>query len=131
MLALQGNTAPYLLYAYTRLAGILRKAGTDQPDAASSALIPPSLGSTDELILSKHLLKFGQVLELVTEDYRPNFLCSYLHELSGHLARFYESCPVLQAVGHEKVSRLILCSVSARVLKEGLGLLGIETTESM
>ncbi len=131
MLALQGNTAPYLLYAYTRLAGILRKAGDDLPDAASSASTPPTLGSTDELVLAKHLLKFGQVLELVTEDYRPNFLCSYLHELSGHLARFYESCPVLQAVGHERISRLILCSVAARVLKEGLGLLGIETTESM
>ena len=131
MLALQGNTAPYLLYAYTRLAGILRKAGHDLPEPMAIAASGISLTVADELSLAKHLLNFGQVLELVTEEYRPNFLCAYLYELAGLLARFYESCPVLQASGNEKITRLVLCSVSARVLQEGLNLLGIEKTETM
>ena len=131
MLALQGNTAPYLLYAFTRLAGILRKAGNDLPDLESVSVAEVQLVAADELALGKHLLNFGQILELVLEEYRPNFLCAYLYELAGHLARFYESCPVLQASGNEKITRLILCSVSARVLKEGLNLLGIEKTETM
>lgn len=131
MLALQGNTAPYLLYAYTRVAGILRKAGQDAPPPVDGSLTQIRFTAPDELALAKHLLKFGQVLDLVTEEYRPNFLCAYLYDLAGCLARFYESCPVLQASGDEKVTRLVLCSVSARVLAEGLNLLGIEKTEVM
>lgn len=131
MLALQGNTAPYLLYAYTRVAGILRKAGPDAPLPNNGSLTQIQFTAPDELALAKHLLRFGQVLDLVTEEYRPNFLCAYLYDLAGCLARFYESCPVLQATGDEKVTRLVLCSVSARVLAEGLNLLGIEKTEVM
>jgi arginyl-tRNA synthetase len=83
------------------------------------------------LALAKHLLNFGMTLEAVAEDYRPNFLCNYLYDLSGHFARFYEACPVLKAEPAERASRLILCDVTARVLKQGLNVLGIEVLEQM
>ena len=131
MLALNGNSAPYLLFSYTRAASILRKAEQSDIAAGSNTLTQFSLTSTDEQAVAKHLLKFGQVLELVTEEYRPNFLCAYLYELAGLLARFYESCPVLQSSGNERLTRLAICSVASRILKQGLNLLGIETTETM
>ncbi len=77
------------------------------------------------------MLNFGLVLEAVAEEYRPNFLCNYLYELAGHFARFYESCPVLKAEGDERATRLLLCELTGRVLKQGLEALGIETTEQM
>lgn len=125
MLALQGNTAPYLLYAYTRVRSIFRKGEIDDISGARIKLAAP-----EELALAKHLLNFGACLELVAAEYRPNFLCTYLYELAGHYARFYEACPVLQS-GAEKQSRLALCDLTARVLKEGLAALGIEVTEKM
>ncbi len=127
MLALQGNTAPYLLYSYTRVRSIFRKAG-EQPSGPTGTI---ALSHQDELTLAKHLLNFGLVLEAVAEEYRPNFLCSYLHELSGHFARFYENCPVLKAEEPDRSSRLLLSDLTARVLKQGLDLLGIETLEQM
>lgn len=126
MLSLQGNTAPYLQYAYTRVRSIFRKAGEGGTNYKALQLEHP-----DELTLAKHLLSFGLVLELVADDYRPNFLCNYLYELAGHFARFYESCPVLKSEEPQRSSRLILCDLTARVLKEGLQVLGIETSEQM
>jgi arginyl-tRNA synthetase len=67
----------------------------------------------------------------VAEDYRPNFLCNYLYDLAGHFARFYESCPVLKAADAERASRLALCDLTGRVLKQGLDVLGIEVLEQM
>jgi arginyl-tRNA synthetase len=128
MLALQGNTAPYLLYAYTRVRSIFRKGGENVPDSASTPII---LEAIEETALARHLLNFGLALEAAAEDYRPNFLCTYLHELAGHYARFYENCPVLKAEGATRLSRLALCELTARVLKQGLDALGIETTEQM
>jgi len=130
MLALNGNTAPYLLYAYTRVQSIFRKV---QETISTSDKLEPKfeLNSPDELNLAKHLLNFGIVLEAVADDYRPNFLCNYLYELAGHFARFYESCPVLKAAPQEKADRLALCDLTGRVLKQGLNVLGIETTERM
>ena len=90
-----------------------------------------ALKETDELALAKHLMNFGLVLEAVADDYRPNYLCTYLYELAGHFARFYESCPVLKAEPQEKADRLALCDLTGRVLKLGLNVLGIETTERM
>ena len=128
MLALNGNTAPYLQYAYTRVRSIFRR-------AAESVTTPQeptfALKEADELTLAKHLMNFGLVLEAVVEDYRPNYLCTYLYELAGHFARFYESCPVLKAEPQEKADRLALCDLTGRVLKQGLNVLGIETTERM
>jgi len=128
MLSLQGNTAPYLQYAYTRIKSIFRKSDTANSagQTANIRLVAP-----EEITLAKHLLNFGLTLEAVAEDYRPNFLCSYLYELAGHFARFYENCPVLKAEAAERSSRLALCDLTGRVLKSGLDLLGIETVEQM
>ena len=81
--------------------------------------------------MAKHLLNFGLVLEAVAEDYRPNFLCNYLYELAGHFMRFFENCPVLKSEAEVRASRLVLCDLTAQVLKKGLELLGIETLEVM
>lgn len=131
MLALNGNTAPYLQYAYTRIRGIFRKGGAEAalPDVGTS--FPILLNAPDELTLAKYLLNFGLVLEAVAEEYRPNFLCNYLYELAGHFARFYENCPVLKAEPAERASRLVLCDLTAKVLKQGLEVLGIEVLEQM
>ncbi|HTD67401.1 MAG TPA: arginine--tRNA ligase, partial [Candidatus Limnocylindria bacterium] len=129
MLSLQGNTAPYLQYAYTRVRSIFRKAGETSNFEPRTAHL--ELNAPEELALAKHLLNFGLTLEAVVEDYRPNFLCNYLYELSGHFARFYEACPVLKSEGEERATRLTLCDVTGRVLKQGLEVLGIEVLEQM
>ncbi len=85
----------------------------------------------DELTLAKHLLNFGITLEAAAAEYRPNYLCGYLHELAGHFARFYESCPVLKAEGTDRLARLVLCEMTGRTLKQGLELLGIAVLEQM
>ncbi len=130
MLALSGNTAPYLQYAYARIKSIFRKAGE-----TSNAQHPTSniqLSAPQELALAKHLLNFGGVLEAAADEYRPNFICTYLFELAGHFTSFYENCPVLKAESAEvRASRLALCDLTARVLKQGLEVLGIEVLEQM
>lgn len=128
MLALHGNTAPYLQYAFTRVQSIFRKAGgaEDQLHPAGLSLAHPA-----ELALARHLLNFGFTLSAVAAEYRPNFLCNYLYELAGWFAAFYEACPVLKAAEPERQSRLALCFLTAKVLKEGLRLLGIETSDQM
>jgi arginyl-tRNA synthetase len=126
MLALQGNTAPYLLYAYARIKSIFRKAESGKRKAEIILAAP------EEITLAKHLLNFGLTLEAVAEEYRPNFLCNYLFELAGKFTSFYENCPVLKADdAATRDSRLALCDLTARVLKQGLETLGIETVEQM
>ena len=129
MLALQGNTAPYLLYAYARIKSIFRKseAGDFKSEITNFKLAAP-----EELAVARHLLNFGLTLEAVAEEYRPNFLCNYLFELAVHFSRFFENCPVLKADdATTRDSRLALCELTARVLKQGLDTLGIETVEQM
>src|SRR5947208_226380 len=92
---------------------------------------PLLLNETQELALAKHLLNFGLVLEAAAEEYRPNFLCNYLYELAGYFTLFYENCPVLKAEHEQRVSRLVLCDLTARVLREGLNELGIEILSLM
>jgi len=129
MLALQGNTAPYLLYAYARIRSIFRKAKeTSNIEHRTSNI---ELKAPEELALARHLLNFGLTLEAVAEEYRPNFLCNYLFELAGKFTGFYENCPVLKSEGVTRASRLALCDLTARVLKLGLETLGIETVEQM
>jgi arginyl-tRNA synthetase len=129
MLALNGNTAPYLQYAYTRIRSIFRKSGlTPERLATAPAFV---LVEPDELALAKQLLNFGLVLEGAAREYRPNFLCNYLYDLAGLFARFYENCPVLKAEEPARSTRLALCELTARVLQEGLDTLGIETPEQM
>ena len=129
MLALNGNTAPYLQYAYARIRSIFRKA--DVAANWQSSTVNLHLGAIEELALAKQLLNFGIILEAAADEYRPNFICNYLYELAGKFTSFYENCPVLKAEPAERASRLVLCDLTARVLKEGLGVLGIETLEQM
>jgi len=126
MLALQGNTAPYLVYAYARIKSIFRKAEGRRQNAEIK------LAAAEEFALAKHLLNFGITLEAVADELRPNYLCNYLFELAGKFTSFYENCPVLKADDvTTRDSRLALCDLTARVLQQGLATLGIETVEQM
>ena len=126
MLALQGNTAPYLLYAVVRIAGIARKGGDMQAAAAALHFSEPQ-----EWALVRELLKLDAVIAEVEEELLPNRLCSYLFELSQVFNRFYDQVPVLKAEEPSRSSRLALCRLTADTLKLGLGLLGIATLERM
>ena len=126
MLALAGNTAPYLLYAYTRTQSLARKAG-ETPEQSRKMILTEDA----ELALAKHLLAFGLALESVAEECRPNLLCNYLYDLSGLFSQFWQSCPVLKAEEPQRASRLALCDLVSRVLKTGLEALGLETTDRM
>ena len=128
MLSFEGNTAPYLQYAYTRIRGILRKAGVDP--ATLSATV--TVDAPQEKALALHLLRFGEVLEQVARDAYPHQLCTYLYELASLYMAFYEACPVLKADDDAlRASRLRLCDGVARTLATGLDLLGIEVMERM
>ncbi len=132
MLALNGNTAPYLQYAYTRIRSIFRKLADSGGGAGSAGdTTALELAAPPEFRLARHLLNFGLTLETVAAEYRPNYLCNYLYELAGHFTDFYENCPVLKADEPARSHRLALCDLTARVLKQGLDALGIETPERM
>jgi len=129
MLALQGNTAPYLLYAYVRVQGIARKGEIDFEKLRKDAKI--ILQDEQELVLGKHLLQLNEVLNIVSVELLPNRLCEYLYELSEKFNKFFENCPVLKSEEPLRTSRLLLCDVTARTLKLGLSLLGISVLERM
>ncbi|MGD1700967.1 arginine--tRNA ligase [Dapis sp. BLCC M229] len=129
MLALQGNTAPYLLYAYVRVQGIARKGEIDFEKLRKDAKI--ILQDEPELVLGKHLLQLNEVLNIVSVELLPNRLCEYLYELSEKFNKFFESCPVLKSEEPLRTSRLLLCDVTARTLKLGLSFLGISVLERM
>lgn len=128
MLSFEGATAPYLQYAYTRVSGILRKAGIDE-----SFVAPLQLLEEQEKQLAVKLLRLEETLQAVMKDAVPNLLCNYLYELSSQFMSFYEACPILKE-GIEpdiKNSRLMLSILVALTLKQGLDLLGIEVMERM
>ena len=129
MLALQGNTAPYMLYAYVRVQGISRQGNIDFEHLPAGT--PIILKEETELVLAKHLLQLGEVLKEVERDLLPNRLCDYLYELSKKFNKFYEECPVLKAEEPLRTSRLVLSDLTARTLKLGLFLLGIPVLERM
>ncbi|NJK52849.1 MAG: arginine--tRNA ligase [Leptolyngbyaceae cyanobacterium SU_3_3] len=129
MLALQGNTAPYMLYAYARVQSISREGKIDFQNLGSDAKV--LLKEETELTLAKHLLQLEEIIHLVSQDLLPNRLCQYLFELSQKYNQFYETCPVLKAEEPLKASRLMLCDLTARTLKLGLSLLGISVLERM
>ncbi|MBV1879454.1 MAG: arginine--tRNA ligase [Pseudomonadales bacterium] len=138
MLSFEGNTAPYLQYAYTRIKSIFRRAGSlragslqqgDTSDAIPGEKI--HLTEDAEIKLALKLLQFVEAIEAVTDDYQANILCNYLYELAGLFMSFYESCPILNAPQATKESRLLIADTTAQVLKQGLNLLGIETIEQM
>jgi len=129
MLALQGNTAPYMLYAYVRVQGISRKGEIDFENLAADARI--HLEEETELALARHLLQLDETIDEVARDLLPNRLCQYLFELSQKFNQFYDRCSVLQAEEPQRTSRLLLCDLTARTLKLGLSLLGIQVLDRM
>ena len=129
MLALQGNTAPYMMYAYVRVQGISRKGGIDFNNLGDRAQI--MLNEELELTLAKHLLQLGTVINEVERDLLPNRLCQYLFELSQKFNQFYDKHSVLQVEEPLRTSRLVLCDLTAKTLKLGLDLLGIPVIERM
>lgn len=126
MLSFEGNTAPYLLYAYARIRSIFRK-----EEAANIASFDISVIEKEEKALAIKLLQFTETVEQVAQDCFPNQLCLYLYELAGIYMRFYEACPVLKAQETVKNSRLGLCQLTALTIREGLNLLGIDTLDKM
>jgi arginyl-tRNA synthetase len=128
MLSLDGNTAPYLQYAYARIRSIFRRAGERGIVQAGTAISPES---PFEVALAKHLLRLGEVLEVVSRELKPHHLCNYLYELATRFSGFFENCPVIQSEEPVRSSRLALCDLTARTLGRGLDLLGIEHPEQM
>jgi arginyl-tRNA synthetase len=126
MLALQGNTAPYLQNAYVRIRSIFRKAGATAPKIDKLALKDAA-----EINLAKKLCQFAEIVPQVLNDFRPNILANYLFELANSFHAFYEACPVLKSDEPTRSSRLDLCDLTARVLQRGLDLLGIKVPEKM
>ncbi len=126
MLSLQGNTAPYLQNAYVRIRSIFRKLGAELGDVKEIAFTEAA-----ERTLALLLLQFGEVVPLVLREFRPNLLANYLFETATAFHTFYEACPVLKSEGIVRHSRLVLCEATARILKQGLHLLGVEVPERM
>ena len=129
MLSFEGNTSPYLQYAYTRIRSIFRKAGIE----AEGFSAPVSIEQAQEKALALKLLQFNEVLDQVAADCYPHILCTYLYELASAFMSFYEQCPVLKdgVDSATQQSRLQLCALSATTLAQGLNLLGIEVMEKM
>ncbi len=143
MLAMEGNTAPYMQYAYARIKSIERKAHTRDVDIETelaglkkeienrkSKIV--NLNEPAELDLAKYLLRYAEAIQAAVADYRPNYLTGYLYELAQKFSVFYTNCPVLGAGPDKRPTRLLLCDLTARIIKHGLSeLLGIEVVEQM
>ena len=135
MLAMNGNTATYMQYAYARVRSIFARGGIDV-DALRREFADGtktlSLGTPEERALAFELTNFQSALETVSRDYRPNFLTAYLYVLANKYSSFFEKCPVLKAEDEDvKASRLLLCDLTSRTIAKGLELLGIQTVERM
>ncbi|MGY4675934.1 arginine--tRNA ligase [Ursidibacter arcticus] len=127
MLSFEGNTAPYMQYAYTRIRSIFSKARIDPTQLSGKIL----LNEEKERTLALKLLQFEEAVTTVAKEGTPHVLCQYLYELAGIFSSFYEACPILNAEENIKQSRLKLASLAADTLKQGLDLLGIKTVEKM
>ena len=130
MLAMDGNTAPYMQYAYARVQSIFRKGEID-PDDLLTRDHALELTESEELALAKLLLRYGEIVETVARDLRPHLLTTYLYDLAQAFSGFYTNCPVLKAKGNARSTRLLLCFQTAQTIQHGLGLLGIQTIEQM
>jgi arginyl-tRNA synthetase len=139
MLAMTGNTATYMQYSYARVRSIFGKAGVDPSAIRGSTRLTAGNSKSEVLLttpqeraLALALLQFSEALDRVVADYRPNHLTAYLFDLATNYSTFFENCPVLRAETEElKISRLLLCDLTARTLQRGLNLLGIEVVERM
>jgi arginyl-tRNA synthetase len=128
MLSFEGNTAPYLLYAYTRVASVFRKAGLEMAQVSGDF----QLQEDAEQALAARLVQFGEVLESVAEKGLPHLFCTYLYDVAGLFSTFYEHCPILSGDNEAlKQSRLKLAALTARTLKQGMELLGLSPLERM
>lgn len=127
MLTFEGNTAPYLQYAYARIAGIFEKGDIDSAQCTA----PPLLDSEVERQLAVYLLRFQEVVEQVVTDAKPHYLCSFLYELTVRFMRFYEQCPILNEEPPIRDGRLTLCRRTGETLKTGLDALGIKVLDRM
>ncbi|AGH39312.1 Arginyl-tRNA synthetase [Bibersteinia trehalosi USDA-ARS-USMARC-188] len=127
MLSFEGNTAPYMQYAYTRIRSIFSRAGID----ADSVVGDIAINEEKERALAVKLLQFEEAVSTVAKDGTPHVLCQYIYELAGIFSSFYEACPILNAEENVKSSRLKLANLTAKTLKQGLDLLGIKTAEKM
>jgi arginyl-tRNA synthetase len=128
MLAFEGNTAPYMQYAYTRVLSVFRKAGIDAASLSGDIV----LTEEREAQLATRLLQFEEVITQVARDGTPHVMCAYLYELAGQFSGFYEHCPILSAEDEKvRLSRLQLAALTAKTLKQGLDTLGIKTVERM
>jgi len=127
MLSFEGNTAPYLQYAYTRIRSIFRRAEIDSTSLDSKIVLQHPV----EFALAVKLLQFPEAIDSVTDDFQANVLCNYLFEVSGQFMSFYEACPILNQDDEIKNSRLIIADITSKILKQGLELLGIQTVEKM
>ena len=126
MLSFEGNTAPYLMYAYARIRSILRK-----QNSGLQGVQITSVSEVAERNLLLKIMQLSEIVDMVARDCYPNLLCNYLYELAGMFMRFYESCPILKADAQLRDSRLALSALTAATLHQGLDLLGIETLEKM
>jgi len=134
MLAMDGNTAPYMQYAYARVKSIERKAVGKEVDIRSelSGIANLNLAAPAELDLAKHLIRYGEIIENALADFRPNYLTAYLYELAQKFSAFYNACPVLDADAESRPTRLLLCDLTARTIAHGLReMLGIRVVEQM
>jgi arginyl-tRNA synthetase len=134
MLAMDGNTSPYMQYAYARIKSIERKAQTRDVDIETelAKVKKLSLSEPAELDLAKHLIRYGEAIEAAVGDYRPNYLTNYLYELAQKFSVFYTNCPVLDAGPDKRPTRLLLCDLTAKTIGHGLSeLLGIEVVGQM
>lgn len=127
MLAFEGNTAPYMQYAYTRVASIFKRANVELADLTHPIVITDE---KEQILLSK-LLQFEEAVQSVAREGQPHLMCTYLFELAGMFSSFYEACPILNAEEDVKQSRLKLALLTSKTIKQGLDLLGIETLERM
>ncbi|MFC5051988.1 arginine--tRNA ligase [Rubritalea spongiae] len=127
MVALQGDTAPYLQYSSVRVSSIFRKLEEEVELDAEGVKVTEE----GEINLVRTLSKFGEVLPTVLDDLKPNILSAYLLDLAKAFHSFFEACPVLKSEGDVRKTRLVLCAVTGRILKQGLGLLGIQVPERM
>ncbi len=131
MMAMEGNTATYMQYAYARNRSIFRK-GELNPDNYRNASIPVLLDTVEERALALQLFRFEEALTLALVDYKPSLITSYLWDVAKAYSGFFQNCPVLKAPNEGiRQSRLLLCDLTARVLKQGLELLGISVLEKM
>ncbi|HFS5790927.1 TPA: arginine--tRNA ligase [Citrobacter werkmanii] len=129
MLAFEGNTAPYMQYAYTRVLSVFRKADIDENALANAQVI---IREDREAQLAARLLQFEETLTVVAREGTPHVMCAYLYDVAGLFSGFYEHCPILSAENEEiRNSRLKLAQLTAKTLKLGLDTLGIETVERM